>query len=258
MWCPNCRNEYRDGITVCADCDVALVNFEDLPEEIETNSDFDEGFVEWANKHPEEINAMKEREELIRSYEAMENANEPQDILEKVQEDIEEASIKPYRRKSEMAEEYKSSGTTLLLVGGAGLIAMILVILGIIPLHLASNIRFLSYGVMTAMFVIFIIVGIHSMKESSKFEAEGELEDALETELKEWFIDSFPAKDIDSDAFAGDIDLLDGAEEYYKRIANIKDKIRGRYADIDEAFLDKISDELYQDIYDSCEEDVEN
>lgn len=26
MICPQCETEYRDGITLCADCDVALVN----------------------------------------------------------------------------------------------------------------------------------------------------------------------------------------------------------------------------------------
>ena len=24
-WCPKCKNEYREGITVCADCNVPLV-----------------------------------------------------------------------------------------------------------------------------------------------------------------------------------------------------------------------------------------
>ena len=37
-WCPKCKNEYREGVTVCPDCDVELVD--ELPEEDE------EGFAE--------------------------------------------------------------------------------------------------------------------------------------------------------------------------------------------------------------------
>ncbi len=31
MFCPNCRTEYREGFTVCADCNIDLVD--DLPQE---------------------------------------------------------------------------------------------------------------------------------------------------------------------------------------------------------------------------------
>lgn len=30
-WCPNCKNEYREGVTICPDCDAELVD--ELPEE---------------------------------------------------------------------------------------------------------------------------------------------------------------------------------------------------------------------------------
>lgn len=33
MFCPNCRAEYKEGITLCADCNVELVH-ELLPEDI--------------------------------------------------------------------------------------------------------------------------------------------------------------------------------------------------------------------------------
>ena len=33
MWCPKCKNEYRAGITVCADCGTKLLEFLDWTQE---------------------------------------------------------------------------------------------------------------------------------------------------------------------------------------------------------------------------------
>lgn len=37
-WCPKCRNEYVEGIVVCPDCEVDLVD--ELPEEVDENKPF--------------------------------------------------------------------------------------------------------------------------------------------------------------------------------------------------------------------------
>nr|MCR5584321.1 hypothetical protein [Lachnospiraceae bacterium] len=35
MWCPNCQNEFRPGITVCPECNIPLI--EELESQAETN-----------------------------------------------------------------------------------------------------------------------------------------------------------------------------------------------------------------------------
>ena len=49
-WCPKCRNEYVEGMTVCADCGCALV---DSPEEF-PRAGLERGAQEWAREHPQE------------------------------------------------------------------------------------------------------------------------------------------------------------------------------------------------------------
>ena len=37
-WCPKCKNEYRAGIEVCADCNVPLVADLNAPENVEATT----------------------------------------------------------------------------------------------------------------------------------------------------------------------------------------------------------------------------
>ena len=43
-WCPKCETEYREGITVCADCGSELV--EELSAEDNSEADFSEEFMQ--------------------------------------------------------------------------------------------------------------------------------------------------------------------------------------------------------------------
>lgn len=257
MWCPQCRNEYREGITECADCHVSLVD-ELPPEEIKNPDSIDEKFVKWANEHPDLLEKIKEQEEKKTDDEGVgDNVDSYSEEDERNEEKMEAAQtlselgkpVKPYRSKAEKAEDFRSSGWTLLLVGGVGVIAMILIMTGIIPLNLAGNIKYLSYGVMTALFVVFFIMGLKSLKTAKQYQLDSIMEETLTKELREWFLAAFPKTDIDSDTFSGEEDSLEDIEKYYKRIENMKQKITSRYSDLDEAYMDKMADELFHEIY---------
>lgn len=38
--CPNCENEYQEGITVCPDCGIELINNEEFTENLTTPEDY--------------------------------------------------------------------------------------------------------------------------------------------------------------------------------------------------------------------------
>jgi hypothetical protein len=237
-WCPQCRNEYREGITECFDCHVPLV--EELePEEPKKNEFADDKFVEWANNHTDILDKIKEQDE------------DPIDTISEAMEVLEEDHVKAkvYRSSAQKAEECISSAWTLVIVGGVGLVAMILIITGIVPLHLASNIKYLSYSVMTLLFAVFLIYGIKSFQTAKNLSLEADIEEHLQSDIKEWFVASFQADNIDEDAFSGDEEGMDEMDKYYKRIDNIKEKICSKYSDLDDSFLDKIADDLYHEMF---------
>lgn len=253
MWCPECRNEYREGITECADCHIPLVEFEDLPDEKPAREEFDASFVKWAGEHQDMLEAAAAREAQLKEVEErLSNAETQEDMLEVLEEIAGEnrEPSKPYVSAAQRAEDYRSSAWTLLIVGGLGLAAMILIIAGIIPIHLASNIRYITYGVMSVLFIVFLISGFRSLRSAKEMAELSEKEKNLDAEIKEWFADSFDCVSIDADCKnAGPLDDLEEIEKYYQRSANIKEKIVAKYPELDEAFLDKMTEDVYQLMY---------
>ena len=153
-WWPNCKKEYVEGITLCADCGAKLVeNLEDvLPRDGQPDGE-----------------EYSDREE----YEAADGAEVIDGLDEGDGEESDNVSDgassrvwhSAYQNSAQKAEENKSSAYTLLIVGALGLIASVLVLAGVIPLYQnAVTTRYFVCGVMGALFLLFIILGIIYMK----------------------------------------------------------------------------------------------
>lgn len=242
MFCPLCRSEYKEGITQCVDCKIDLV--EELPEESEASgtSEIDADFVEWANNHPRDLKRLLEEEKTEDEI--------VQEALAKCSN--ENSNRGAYVSLENRAEEYKSSGYTLLLVGIIGAVVLILSVLKVINIPFAGFNSYMSYGVLTVLFVIFIVMGIRSIKDSKQFAQDSVKEKELEKEIKEWFIASFPGSDIDADCTHEEsLESLEDVEVYYQRCENMKAKLTSKYIDLSEEFVEKLIEDLYQDIYEN-------
>lgn len=269
-FCPKCKCEYREGIKVCADCGVELV---DVLEKEKTTVDpifsIDESL------YPELMDFLKaseldhgikaEKNESQTNYDvyptetfnqevsfailtffkhkkedALDNASEEE--IEEFEED------RVYLSSKERSGDFKSSAYTLITVGFAGLVFEILVITGLIPVHLEGLGSILTYGTLSLMFIAFIIFGILSIKSSKKIDVVAEKENS-DTELLDGFFKDTLTKEKIDEQFA---DVEESEEKmYFYRTKYMKEQIKEAFPEMDEAFIDYYIDEHYSSLYEN-------
>lgn len=273
-WCPKCKNEYVDGVTVCADCGCELVatlkeaskeavafgekaEMDQLAEFLKYNDIFDIS-VEFDEK--DQVYEIVVSEEDSKQAKKLAAVFIRQKELEKKQEldaesqeedfDEEESPVRAraYEEASAKAQEFKSGAYTLLVVGVLGLAAVILVFFDIIPMHLSLFSKYLTCGVMGVLFLIFIIMGISSFKTYKIQVGKAEKENSLKEELKKFCQENLTRESID-EGLAFD---EEESEEsfYFKRTEKMKAVITETFLNLDDAYLEHFVDELYEEIFD--------
>ncbi len=225
-WCPVCKNEYREGIQLCAECKVELVDqLED--ESVESGE--------------------SEVQEKIARMQAM---------LAAQQTDAEEEPARPepvhvYQNSAARAQDNRSSAYTLLIVGIVGFIIVLLVFVGIIPVYRSGSInRYLVCGVMGAMFVLFIVFGFVSMRNSKILLIKAKSEDSLMGEMTKWCQANLSAEGIDAELFPEDAgEGMAEEQKYFRRTDKMKAIISDKFMNLDEALLEHFVDEYYQGLF---------
>ncbi len=159
-----------------------------------------------------------------------------------------------YQSSASKAEDNRSSAYTLLAVGGIGFIVVVLIFCNVIPLYQNAGIaRYLVCGVMGAMFVLFIVLGAVSMRDSRLLLVKAKSENSLRSEITKWCQDNLEGAAID-DLIRKEKDPAEtlGEEElYYRRTEKIRMALEEKFMNLDEAFLDDFVDAYYQEMYEN-------
>lgn len=74
-----------------------------------------------------------------------------------------------YEDKNNKAEDAKSSAIALILVGGIGVVFIVALVMDYLPIHLFGLGKYLISGIMTTMFLVFIGMGVSSIKTYKKY-----------------------------------------------------------------------------------------
>lgn len=171
-----------------------------------------------------------------------------------------------YMDSGERARENRSSAWALLLAGDIGLAAVALGLLGVLPLRLGNP--YLFYGVTCAIFLLFLVMGIVSMKSARQYAGKAEAENTLRDTILRWCLENLRAEEIDAqvelnmaeaDAAENGSDGEDTEGElpeevvYLRRVEYMTERINRQFMNLDQNFVGHFIDEsLYDEIFAPC------
>lgn len=233
-WCPICKSEYREGITTCVDCKCELVDDLSLVSEKEDTLEVEEGF----EIDPETL-AYAMDDEILKE-------------LNEAAAELEDDEVEPYVRpevyvnNEEKAEENKTSAYTLLSVGLIGLVGVILFITDVIPSNMNMSGKYMITGVMGTLFILFLVMGIVSLRNFKIFKKKACKENNLTSQIKSWCLENFNKDEIDKT-----LELTEITDEvkYFNRVKYLKENINKQFLNLEDSYLNRLIDEIYDDIF---------
>lgn len=232
-WCPECKCEYVDGITKCADCGCDLV--ERLQE--------DERVSDWDREIAERAMAMMMKEQRMQAQELFKE----EEKVPVPNEKAESTYRGRYVNHEERAEDNRTSAYVLLTVGIAGFIFIVLYFFDLLPIHRLMGNKYMVSGVMGALFLLFIIMGIVSLRNSKVLAKKAKKENNLSKEIEKWCMENLP-KEIVDERLAFDEDTPEELK-YFPRFELMKESVKRQFVNLDEAYLDRLMDEIYPVIF---------
>ncbi|MFI3237110.1 MAG: hypothetical protein R3Y47_03660 [Lachnospiraceae bacterium] len=285
VMCPKCRNEYRDGIKVCADCGCALVGGEEAvsrvallagPDEqvqdmyaylryckitsavVETETSVDGEVISKLLCEEKDEQIVRKHLQVYIKEEQQKKAEEFKESMSKeeleelyrVAQAKQEATRVPsgvYENSAEKAKEYKSTAVTLIGMGGIGVILMLLSWFGLLPFYFGGEGNVLMHGVMILFFGGILAGGIHSAMSVKELNAQAQYDDKGKEVLLDFCKEYFTKALLDR-AVSGTME-----EAYFERMNYMRGQVKFHLSEekIPEALMEATLEEHYDSLYES-------
>lgn len=277
-WCPTCKTEYREGITVCADCGAALVD--ELVDEVEyedllyiDNEEQANKFVQYleysgipATMFPgEEENTFgirietKDEENAVAAYQAYIKAETER--FEKALEGATDAEKKAYAdamahaqerhqrigayvSQSETAADMNSAAATFFVFAFLLAVFAILTVLNVIPLF-HNNIVAIVVFFLLALGCL--LIGISSKKRAKIAASQSDDEENFTKSVKKWLENN--AENILNETGNPIDESLPEEELYLARSDKFRAALKKNFDNLDNAFIETLIDDFYDSYF---------
>lgn len=153
-----------------------------------------------------------------------------------------------YMDSKARAEDNLSSAWTLVIVGVVGLIVLALGFFGVLPLPIYGGGKYLFYGVLSLLCVIFIFAGVISFKKVKVYSSEATTEEAQKKQIIDWCNENQIAEKINN-AIAVEIADMPEEEAYFRRAEMLKHVVFAQFQDMGISFLSHVADEIYDSLF---------
>ncbi|WP_026665946.1 hypothetical protein [Butyrivibrio sp. FC2001] len=156
-----------------------------------------------------------------------------------------------YQSSAQKAEDNQSSGIMLITVGTLGLIGDIFFLIKN-PLNMPMFNKYLTCGVMGALFVLFFVMGILAVRSYKIFKGKAAEEDTVLDKITGWCEEELKAEVIDEHMYDDDEvyeKLTDKEDLYFKRTEYIKKRIEKQFMNVDEELIDSFIDGFYTKVF---------
>ena len=123
---------------------------------------------------------------------------------------------------------------------------VILFFLDIIHLSMEAFNRYLISGVMGVMFLLFVVMGIVSLRNFKVFKKRAVKENSLTQEIRKWCLQNLQKEQIDEQL---NIHEMEEELKYFQRFEYVKSMVQKQFVNLDEAYLDRLVEEMYAELF---------